>query len=150
MNRVALDTNVLVMVFREEGPAGDALRTALARRAAAGTRYAVPVFCVGEFWRVATDRRARQAVAPMRALVWIDMLLTHGASLLTPGPTYWDALRTLLATALPIGTDVFDSQIAAVCQEHGIEEIWTFDRAFVPYSHLRVVNPLALPDADLP
>ena len=56
----------------------------------------------------------------MRALAWIDTLLARGASLLTPGPAYWDSLRSLLATALPIGTDVFDSQIAAVCQEHGI------------------------------
>ncbi len=147
MNRVALDTNVLVMVCRNEGPEGDALRTVLARRAAAGTRYVVPVFCVGELWRVATDRRATAPIAPKRALAWIDTLLARGASLSTPGPAYWDSLRSLLATALPIGTDVFDSQIAAVCQEHGIEEIWTFDRAFFPYSHLRVVNPLALPEA---
>jgi predicted nucleic acid-binding protein len=56
-------------------------------------------------------------------------------------------LRILLAESLPVGTDVFDSQIAALCQEHGIEEIWTLDRAFAPQSHLRVVNPFALPTA---
>jgi predicted nucleic acid-binding protein len=147
MTRIALDTNVLVMVFREEGPSGDALRALLARRSAAGTRFAVPVFCVGEFWRVATDARARRPVAPIRALAWLESLLTRGPALLTPGPGYWPTLRALLAGALPIGTDVFDSQIAALCQEHGIEEIWTFDRAFVPHSHLRIMNPLELPDA---
>ena len=147
MTWVALDTNVLVMVFREDGPPADALRALLATRSAAGTRFTVPVFCLGEFWRVATDRRARKPVSPIRALAWTDSLLSHGAALLTPGPGYWSTLRALLAVALPVGTDVFNSQIAALCQEHGIEEIWTFDRAFVPSSHLRTVNPLALPGA---
>ena len=147
MTRVALDTNVLIMVFREEGPSGDALRALLAARSAAGTRFAVPLFCLGEFWRVATDRRARKPVAPMLALAWLDSLLAGGPALLIPGPGYWPTLRTLLARALPIGADVFDSQIAALCQDHGIEEIWTFDRTFVPHSHLRIVNPLALPEA---
>jgi predicted nucleic acid-binding protein len=147
MTRVALDTNVLIKVFRDEDPAGDALRALLAQRAAAGTRFAVPAFCVGEFWRVATDKRARKPVAPIRALAWIDWLLSQGATLLTPGPEYWPVLRSLLAESLPVGTDVFDSQIAALCQEHGIEEIWTFDRAFVPHSQLRVIDPLDVPDA---
>jgi predicted nucleic acid-binding protein len=147
MNRVALDTNVLVMVFREEGAPGSALRTVLANHSAAGTRFAIPVFCLGEFWRVATDRRARAPVPPVRALAWTDWLLSHGATLLTPGPAYWPILKTQLAATLPVGTDVFDSQIAALCQEHGIAEIWTFDRAFVPHSQLRAVNPLALPEA---
>jgi predicted nucleic acid-binding protein len=145
MNRVALDTNVLIMVFREDGPSGDALRTALAKCSAAGSRFAVPVFCLGEFWRVATDWRARRPVAPVRALAWSDWLLSRGSTLLTPGPGYWPILKTLLAVGLPVGTDVFDSQIAALCLEHGIEEIWTFDRAFVPHSHLRIVDPLDLP-----
>jgi predicted nucleic acid-binding protein len=147
MTRVALDTSVLVMVFREDGPAGDALRALLAKRAAAGTRFAVPVFCLGEFWRIATDRRARKPVTPIRALAWTDWLLSHGAVLLTPGPGYWPTLKALLAVALPAGTDVFDSCIAALCQECGIQEIWTFDETFVPYSQVRIVNPLALPAA---
>jgi predicted nucleic acid-binding protein len=150
MNRVALDTNVLVMVFRDDGPAGDALRSLLARRSAAGTRFVIPVFCLGEFWRVATDRRANKPVPPLRALAWIDWLLSCGSALLTPGPEYWPTLKTQLAAVLPVGTDVFDSQIAALCREHGIEEIWTFDRAFVPHWQLRVVNPLGLPEAQSP
>jgi predicted nucleic acid-binding protein len=146
MNRVALDTNILVMVFLEDGPSGDALRRMLASHSAAGTQFVIPVFCLGEFWRVATDRRARKPVPPLRALAWFDWLLSRRSILLTPGPEYWRTLRTLLAAELPVGSDVFDSQIAALCQEHGVEEIWTFDRAFVPHSQVRVVNPLSLPD----
>jgi len=139
---IALDTNVLIKAFRDEDAAGDSLRALLASRAAAGTRFAVPLFCLGEFWRVATDKRARRPVAPARALTWIDQLLTRGATLLTPGPLYWATLKSLLREALPVGTDVFDCQIAALCQEHGIEHIWTFDRAFVRYAPVRAVDPL--------
>ena len=147
MTWIALDTNVLVKAFRDEDAASNALRGLLARRAAAGTRFAVPLFCVGEFWRVATDKRGQRPVAPAFVLAWVDQLVTRGAEVLTPGPQYWPMLRTLLAESLPIGTDVFDCQIAALCQEHGLAEIWTFDRSFVPHSQLRIVNPLTLPDA---
>ena len=131
------------MAFRNEGPAGDALRDQLARRSASGTRFVIPVFCVGEFWRVATDRRASKPVTPVRALAWTDWLLSRGSTLLTPGPEYWPALKALLAAALPVGTDVFDCQIAALCQEHGITEIWTFDRSFARLPAVAAVDPIA-------
>jgi predicted nucleic acid-binding protein len=144
---IALDTNILVKAMREEDAPADALRALIARRAAEGTRFAVPVFCVGELWRIVTDRRATIRIAPQRALAWIDRLVTEGVMLLTPGPGYWAALKKLLAHGQPEGLGVFDCQVAATCQEHGIEEIWTFDRAFVPHAQLRVIDPLDLSDA---
>ena len=144
---IALDTNILVLAIRGEDAPADALRARLAHRAAQGTTFAVPVFCVGELWRIVTDRRAIVKVAPERALAWIDRLVSDGATLLTPGPGYWNALKALLKHGLPAGLGVFDYQIAALCQEYGVEEIWTFDRAFVPQCQLRVVDPLDLPDA---
>lgn len=144
---IALDTNILVKAMREEDAPADALRALIAHRAAQGTRFAVPVFCVGELWRIVTDRRAAVRIAPLRALAWIDRLLSDGATMLTPGPGYWPTLRALLAAGQPEGLGVFDCQIAAICQEHGIEEIWTFDRAFVPQSQLRAIDPLDLPGA---
>ena len=144
---IALDTNILVTAMRGDDAPADALRALIAHRAAQGTTFAVPVFCVGELWRIVTDRRATVRVAPKRALAWIDRLVSDGTTLLTPGPGYWVAMKMLLARGLPEGLGVFDCQIAATCQEHGIEEIWTFDRAFVPHSQLRVIDPLDLSDA---
>ena len=144
MTWIALDTNVLVKVFRDADEASDTLRALMARRAATGTRFAVPLFCVGEFWRVATDRRGRSPLAPALVLAWVDRLVAGGAAVLTPGSQYWPLLKTLLAEWLPVGTDVFDCQIAALCEEHGITEIWTFDRNFVRQSRLRAVDPLAM------
>jgi predicted nucleic acid-binding protein len=147
MSLIALDTNVLVKAFRDEDAAGDALRALLAHRASQGSSFAVPVFCVGEFWKIVTDRRAPIRVPPAKALAWVDHLVTEGASLIAPGSRYWQTLRSLLASQWPAGTGVFDCQIAALCSEHGIGEIWTFDRAFVKHPHLRAVDPLTLPDA---
>jgi predicted nucleic acid-binding protein len=142
MSTVALDTNILVKAFRDQDAAGDALRAVLASASARGTEFAVPVFCVGELWRIVTDRRAPGRIPPRRVLAWIDRLLSEGATLLSPGPRYWALLRALLADGLPEGLGVFDCQIAAVCQEYGIEHIWTFDRAFVRYAPVRAVDPL--------
>ena len=147
MTPIALDTNILVKAMRGEDAPADALRAQLAHRASKGASYAVPVFCVGELWRIVTDHRAAVRIAPRRALAWIDRLLSSGARLLLPGPDYWTTLRALLDEGQPEGLGVFDCQIAAICQEHGIEEIWTFDRAFVQHSRLRVIDPLDLPDA---
>ena len=65
MTPIALDTNVLVKVMREED-AGRPTRCARCWRTARqqGTTFAVPVFCVGEFWRIVTDRRAGQSESP--------------------------------------------------------------------------------------
>ena len=105
----------------------------IAHRASEGrTTFAIPIFCVAKLWRIVTDRRATVRIAPQRALASIDRLVSDGATLHT-GPGYWVALKRLLAHGLPEGLGVFDCQIAAMCQEHGIEEIWTFDRAFVPH-----------------
>jgi predicted nucleic acid-binding protein len=146
MSLIALDTNVLVKAFRDDDAAGDALRALLAHRASRGSSFAVPVFCVGEFWKIVTDRRAPIRVSPTKAFAWVDHLLTEGAFLIAPGSRYWQTLRSLLAARLPAGTGVFDCEIAALCSEHGIREIWTFDRAFVKHPQLRAVDPLTRPE----
>ena len=146
MTPIALDTNILVKVMREEDAPADALRALIAHRPHRERRSRFRSSVSANFWRIVTDRRAAVRIAPPRALAWIDRLLSGGATLLTPGPRYWTTLKTLLARGLPEGLGVFDCQIAAICQEHGIEEIWTFDRAFVPHSQLRIVDPLDLPD----
>jgi len=42
------------------------------------------------------------------------------------------------------GANIFDCQIAAVCIERQVTEIWTFDRRFVVDPRLKAVDPLAV------
>jgi uncharacterized protein len=144
MNKVVLDTSVLVRVVLDEGADGDALRALLARRSVRGTLFAVPVFSVSEFWAIVTDARAPARIQPSMALVVLRRLLLEGASLLMPGPAFWPLLEGVLGSGLPIGPGVFGCQVAALCREHGIRELWTFDRAFEGIEGIDAVNPLAL------
>lgn len=144
MNNIALDTSVLVRVALDETASGNALRAVLARRAVRGSRFFVPTYCVSEFWTIATDFRAPLRMAPSKALAWLDRLLTTGADLLAPGPDHWRWLHGVLAANLPVGISVSNCQIAALCQQFGIREIWTFDRAFSAIDGVDAIDPLSL------
>jgi predicted nucleic acid-binding protein len=144
MNPVALDTSVLLAVVLDETPRGDALRAVFARRALRGTRFLVPVYCVSEFWALATDARAPVCLSPLRALAWLDRLLADGAELLVPGADYWRWLHEVLAANLPTGLSISNCQIAALCRQSGIREIWTFDRTFAAMDGLDAVDPFLL------
>jgi predicted nucleic acid-binding protein len=37
---------------------------------------------------------------------------------------------------------VHDARIAALCQQHGVRELWSADRDFSRFQGLAVVNPL--------
>ena len=97
--------------MREEDPPADVLRALIAHRAAQGTPFAVPVFCVGELWRIVTDRRASSPNTPPRARVDRSPALER-RHVADTWPGYWTTLKTLLARGLPEGLGVFDCQIA--------------------------------------
>ena len=46
-----------------------------------------------------------------------------------------------------VGPQVHDARIAALCIDHGIDELWTADRDFSRFPGVRVRNPLIPPGA---
>lgn len=61
-------------------------------------------------------------------------------SLLSETPRHGDVMDALLRTARVTADVVFDARIAALCIEHGIEEILTADRDFSRFP-LKSTNP---------
>jgi predicted nucleic acid-binding protein len=62
---------------------------------------------------------------------------------------YWEEaedhlaeLRTIVLAAKIQGGAVHDARIAAICVEHGVNELWTLDRDFSRFPGLRATNPL--------
>jgi hypothetical protein len=55
---------------------------------------------------------------------------------------YFDKLRALARTARLKGARIHDARVAALCLHHGVDELWTADRDFSPFSRLRTRNPL--------
>lgn len=62
--------------------------------------------------------------------------------LLAETETHWPKLRALLTQARIGGPQIHDARIAALCQQHGVRELWSADRDFGRFPDMRVVNPL--------
>ncbi len=135
----AVDTNILVYAHRAELPLHAAARARLTELAESPARWGIPVFCVGEFMRVVTHPRlfnpphsAEEACEAVARL-----LSSPSATLLSPGPGYARLLTESVRDGGTIGNLVFDSQIVAVCREHGVSCLLTEDRDFDRFRRLR-------------
>jgi uncharacterized protein len=62
--------------------------------------------------------------------------------LLSESEDYWPQLRSILQTGRVSGPQVHDARVAALCQQHGVSELWTIDRDFNRFPGLTVRNPL--------
>ena len=62
--------------------------------------------------------------------------------LLGESEDYWSKLRSLLQAGRIAGPQVHDARVAAICQVHGVRELWTADRDFGRFPDLAVRNPL--------
>ena len=127
---IAIDTNVLVYAHREEMDKHDAAQALIGHLVAGGTPWGIPVFCIGEFLRVVTNRSFFPVPTPLDvALDTIDGLLrSPSVRLLRPGESYWGIFRRVALQANVSGNLVFDAQIVAVCLEHGYRAIVSDDR----------------------
>jgi len=141
---IAIDTNLLVYAHREDSPFHLAADTCVAQCAEARAAWAIPWPCLHEFFAIVTHPRIYDPPTPAaRALEQIDAWLeSPSLVLLTEGDRHWTVLRELVSRARIAGPAVHDARIAAVCLQHGVRELWSADRDFGRFAHLRVVNPL--------
>ena len=65
-----------------------------------------------------------------------------GLVLLVEMEGYRQQLCKMIIAERIAGGQIHDARIAALCQLHGIEELWTADRDFSRFPDLRVRNPL--------
>ena len=137
---IAVDTNVLVYAHREETSKHGAAKRRLVELAEGPARWAIPVFCVGEFLRVITHRRLfdppHTAAEATEALG--RLLASPSLTVLMPGRDYPDLLVDAVREAHATGNLVFDAQIVAICRESGVTTLMTEDRDFDRFRGLRV------------
>jgi len=129
---IAVDTNVLVYAHRSEFPQHRAALGALRRLSEGPAAWAIPVFVLGEFIRVATHPRVLSPPSTTSdAIAVLDELLSSpSVRILLPQDRYWELLREAIRESAARGNIVFDAQIVALCREHGVVEILTEDRDF--------------------
>jgi toxin-antitoxin system PIN domain toxin len=136
---IAVDSNVLVAAHRQEHTAHRKALTRLQEIAEGEAPWGLPIFCVPEFLRVVTHPRVFSPPSDLAvASSFVDRLLeSPSLRLLLPGDRFWACLRAALELADARGNLVFDAQIAALCEEHGVRDLVTGDRDFSRFTNLR-------------
>lgn len=139
---IAVDTNVLVYAHRADSIRHERAMLWLRHLAEGLIPWALPVFCIGEFVRIATHRRVFDPPSTIpQALEAVDTLLgSPSVRLLASTPLHWPLLREAIRAGETSGNLAFDAEIAALCREHGVERILTEDRDFGRFPFLQAVS----------
>lgn len=134
-----VDTNVLIAAHRSEHAKHREALARLVEIAESGTPWGLPVFCIGEFLRVVTHPKVFTPPSSVEVAVeFIDRLLeSPSLRLLLPAERFWGRFRSTLQDGAARGNLVFDAQIAAVCEEHGVLDLVTGDRDFSRFPAIR-------------
>jgi hypothetical protein len=141
---IAVDTNILVYAHREDSPWHEAAFACLAKLAEGRGAWAIPWPCLHEFLAIATHPQIYKPPSTLTtALAQVEAWL-EAPSLVLLGETesYWAELRAALTLARVVGPQVHDARVAALCNLHGVDELWTADRDFGRFPGLKVRNPL--------
>ncbi|MDP2309429.1 MAG: PIN domain-containing protein [Pseudomonadota bacterium] len=136
---IAVDTNILVYAHRSDSP-WHALAGARVRELAEGVDdWAIPWPCIHEFLAIVTHPRIY--APPTRLDAALDQVAAWMESptlvLLSESAAHWPARSGRIA-----GPRVHDARIAALCQQHGIRELWSAERDFSGLSGVTTRNPL--------
>jgi toxin-antitoxin system PIN domain toxin len=132
---IAVDTNVLVYAHREELAPHRRARSRLIELAQGDALWAIPVFCLTEFARVATHPRVFDppyTVSEIRSAIE-RLLASPSLMLLHPGERFTGLFLDALQESSATGNLVCDAQIVAVCREHGVTALLTEDRDFARF-----------------
>jgi toxin-antitoxin system PIN domain toxin len=145
---IAVDTNILVYAHRPDSPHCAAAAAELAWLVGSPGPWAVAWPCAHEFLAVVTSTRVFPVPTPLpRALEQVVAWRESGAVFLAEATGYWDRLAGLVLAGGVTGPKIHDARIAALCLDHGIDELWTSDRDFSRFPALKVRNPLVNPRA---
>ena len=141
---IAVDTNLLVYAHREDSTWHAAALSHITTLAEGRAAWAIPWPCVHEFLAIVTHPRIYAPPTPTaRALDQVDAwLASPSVVLLAEAGGYWQGLRDLIAAGKNTGPLVHDARIAALCQQHGVRELWSVDRDFSRVRGIKVRNPL--------
>jgi toxin-antitoxin system PIN domain toxin len=141
---IAVVINILLVAHRQASPWHRAADLAITELAESGRNWAIAWPGLHEFVAIATHPRIFQppsslAQACEQVGCWLE---SPSLVLIAEESGYWQVLEQLLGRSRTVGPEVHDARLAAVCQLHGVGELWTADRDFSRYPGLRTRNPV--------
>jgi uncharacterized protein len=141
---IAVDTNILVYAHRRDSEFFERAAASLRRLAESPEHWAIPWPCVHEFLAVVTHPRIFDLPSPLEtAMTQIEIWLESPfLKLIGESGAYWRTLAEILVQGRIVGPKIHDARIAAICQAHGVRELWSADRDFSRMRGLKVTNPM--------
>jgi len=141
---IAVDTNILVYAHRRDAEWHKSARVLIAGLAEGSAPWAVPWPCVHEFLAIVTHARIYRPPTPLaQALEQVEIWLeSPSLAPIAEMQGHWKELKALALAGRLAGGAFHDARIAAICREHGVQELWSADRDFSRFSGLRLRNPL--------
>lgn len=141
---IAVDSNLLVYAHREDSTWHEAAHEAMRGLAEGHEAWAIPWPCVHEFLSIVTHPRIYDPpTSVLHALDQVEAWLeSPSLELLAESGSYWQALRRVVEKGQVAGAQIHDARVVALCQHHGVRELWTADRDFGRFPDLAVRNPL--------
>jgi hypothetical protein len=138
---IAVDSNVLIYAHRRESALHEIAFSKLTSIAEGDIPWGLPVFCYAEFVRVVTHLRVFDPPSSLNdALQFLEQLMmSPSVRLLTPTTGFARMFHAACKSAAVRGNLAFDAQIAAVCLEHGVDQLLTADRDFARFKELTVL-----------
>lgn len=141
---IAVDTNILVYAHRRDSEWHHQAAAAITGLAEGSAPWAVAWPCLHEFLSIVTHPRIYKPPTPLakaieQAEIWME---SPSLRLLGELRGHWKELKALLLSGRIAGGAVHDARIAAICREHGVQELWSADRDFSRLSGVVVRNPL--------
>lgn len=141
---IAVDTNILVYAHRADSEFHKSAVECVTSLAEGSAPWAIPWPCIHEFFSIVTHPRIYSPPSPAaRAIDQIEAWLESPTLvLLGEQKGYFTTLKSLVQKGKVVGPQVHDARIAALCESHGVTEIYSADRDFQRFPALRLKNPL--------
>ena len=141
---IAVDTQILVYSQRGDSAWHEAALRCVTELAEGAAPWAIAWPSIHEFLAVVTHPRIYKPPTPTEEALrqvsyWLE---SPTLRLLGEGRDHWERLQADAREAKLAGPIFHDARIAAICQSHGVRELWSTDRDFSRFPTLRVRNPL--------
>lgn len=141
---IAVDTNLLVYAHRVDSPWHERAEGVLRELCEGNEAWAIPWPCIHEFLAIVTHPRIYDPPTPVKkaldqAEAWLE---SPSLMLLAETGSYWQRLKGTLSRGRIRGAQIHDGRVVALCQHHGVKELWSADRDFSRFRGLAAKNPL--------
>ena len=136
-NRLFIDTNILVYTTDPRSPYRAASMAALARTRRNGYTWVISTQILREYLAVTTRMRLGDSDVPLEAMFENVRIFRRAFEFVEDKTIILDHLLELLATIPTAGKQIYDANIVATMQAHGIRSLLTHNTAdFNRFSHL--------------